>query len=62
MINHAVVNSLFSDGCFAAVITSPHQAAYGMPPPPCYLTLHEFGRRPAAPPTRCPHRLAESVW
>ena len=38
-MNHAVVNSLFADGCYAAVLFC---APAGCPLPPNYATLHEF--------------------
>ena len=37
-----MVNSLFSDGCFAVALISPHQASRA-PAPPCYVALHDFG-------------------
>ena len=38
-VNHAVVNSLFADGAYAAVLFCPPQ---GCPMPPNYLALHKF--------------------
>ena len=38
-MNHAVVNSLFADGCFAALLFCPPPSC---PMPPNYLVLHEF--------------------
>jgi len=38
-LNHALCNSLFSDGCFAAALLRP---AINGPVLPCYATIHEF--------------------
>jgi predicted naringenin-chalcone synthase len=37
-LNHALCNSLFSDGCFAVALVRPTSQEA----PPCYATLHEF--------------------
>jgi len=38
-LNHALCNSLFSDGCFAVALMRPTP---NIPAVPCYATLHEF--------------------
>mmetsp|Transcript_102384 Transcript_102384/g.161763 ORF Transcript_102384/g.161763 Transcript_102384/m.161763 type:complete len:895 (+) Transcript_102384:97-2781(+) len=40
-LNHALCNSLFSDGCFAVALVRPTSSLA----PPCYATLHEFASR-----------------